>query len=490
MTLHVSVAHCAFAVILSAASPNASYQDASRPNLLLAIADDWGWPHASAYGDPVVETPAFDRVAREGIRFDHAYTASPSCTPARNAILTGQFHWRLGPGANLHSTLDPSTPVYPHLLSDAGYHVGSWRKSWGPGRLTGWTEHPAGKVHKGGFEEFLAARPDGAPFCFWLGSSDPHRGYRRHSGVESGMDLDKVPLFDCHPDHPDVRGDIADYYFEVQRFDRDVAAVIEKLEEIGELDNTLIVVTSDHGMPFPRCKSNLYDSGVRVPLAMRWGARVAAGQTFAGFVGLTDLAPTFLEAAGIAVPDVMTGVGLLPVLCPDNTTTSPTVRDHILFGKERHVPAQEAHRGGYPCRGIRTARYLLIHNYEPDRWPAGTPHHSQAAIANAWLADCDNGPTKSAIVELAEGPGAQPKYWELCFGKRPEWELYDCVQDPGQVHNVADDPTYADVVAELRAQLQAGLLASGDPRASGAGDEFDTYPYYGGAPKHPSAEKR
>ena len=155
-----------------------------RPNILFCIADDWGWPHAGAYqNDAVLKTPAFDRIAREGVLFHNAYVSSPSCTPSRNAILTGQWHWRLGSGANLWSTLREDLQVYPHLLREAGYHVGSWRKSWGPGKLTGkWKgDPPAGKVYRGGFAQFLEARPEGKPFCFWLGASDPHRGYKLHS---------------------------------------------------------------------------------------------------------------------------------------------------------------------------------------------------------------------------------------------------------------------------------------------------------------------
>lgn len=243
--------------------------------------------------------------------------------------------------------------VYPQLLRDAGYHTGSWRKSWGPGRLDGkWkSDHPAGKVYPKGFGAFLVARPRGAPFCFWLGASDPHRGYKLNSGRESGMDLSKINLFPHYPDNETVRGDVADYYFEVQRFDSDVAKAITLLEEMGELDNTIIVVTGDHGMPFPRCKSNVYDCGTRVPLALRWGAKVEPGQVLDGFVSTTDLAPTFLKAAGVAIPQEMTGRSLLPAMLGGGDAK---LREHVLFGKERHVPGQEGNLGGYPIRALRT----------------------------------------------------------------------------------------------------------------------------------------
>ena len=177
---------CKTLLALSAVLLLASFRQADRPNILFCIADDWGWPHAGAYGDPVVQTPTFDRVAREGALFEHAYVSSPSCTPSRNAILTGQHFWRLGPGANLWSWLEVEHPVYPLLLQEAGYHVGHWRKSWGPGRLAlgGYEgEHPAGKGYREGFAAFLEQRPEGAPFCFWLGAWDPHRGYEKGHDV-------------------------------------------------------------------------------------------------------------------------------------------------------------------------------------------------------------------------------------------------------------------------------------------------------------------
>jgi N-sulfoglucosamine sulfohydrolase len=218
----------------------ASSADAARPNILFAIADDWGWPHAGAYGDPVVKTPAFDRIAKEGVLFEHAYISSPSCTPSRNAILTGQYHWRLGPGANLWSTLDTEHRTYPLILEEAGYFVGHWRKSWGPGSLKNWGEvHPAGKKFKN-FDAFLTERPKDKPFCFWLGASDPHRPYKAGTGVESGMDLNKIKLFDHYPDSKEIRSDVADYYFEVQRFDNDVAVAMAKLEKAGLLETSTI----------------------------------------------------------------------------------------------------------------------------------------------------------------------------------------------------------------------------------------------------------
>jgi len=471
---------------LSARAASAS----KRPNIVFALADDWGWPHAGAYGDPVVKTPNFDRLAKEGVLFTNAYISSPSCTPSRNAVLTGQYHWRLGTGASLYGSLDPATPVYPLELKKAGYAIGSWRKSWGPGSLKAWKDHPAGAHYKG-FDAFLDARPKGTPFCFFFGTSDPHRGYRKGSGEKSGMDLSKIKLFKCFPDSPEVRGDVADYYFEVQRWDSDVGKMMAKLKEIGELENTIIVMSGDHGMPFPRCKANLYDSGSRVPLAIRWGANInKPGRTVDDFVSFCDLAPTFLEAAGQPIPKQMTGKSLISILKNDKQgVVEPDKRGFTMYGKERHVPGQEGERSGYPCRAMRVHGYLYIRNFKPDRWPSGTPNWEKAAIRGAWLADCDNGPTKTYITQNKDKDEAHKRYWDLCFAKRPAEELYDCKKDPEQLTNVASDPAYAEIRKKLAAQLMENLKLTGDPRATGGGDKFDKYSYSGGAPKHPDANR-
>ncbi|MCP4375473.1 MAG: sulfatase, partial [bacterium] len=463
-----------------------------RPNVLFALADDWGWPHAGAYGDPVVKTPNFDRIASEGVLFTNAYISSPSCTPCRNALLTGQYHWRLGPGANLWSTLDPKTPTYPLLLKKAGYYIGSWRKSWGPGRLTGWEDHPAGQPVKKGFDAFLAARPKDTPFCFFFGTSDPHRGYAKGSGAKSGMDLSKIKLFECFPDSPEVRGDVADYYYEVQQWDRDVGKALARLKEIGELDNTIVVMSGDHGMPFPRCKANLYDSGARVPLAIRWGANIKKpGRKIDDFVNFCDMGPTFLDIAGVKIPKVMTGKSFLSLLKSDKGgIIEPKDRGFTMYGKERHCPGQEENMGGYPCRAIRVHGYLYIRNFKPDLWPSGTPNYEKAALSRAWLADCDNGPTKTYMAFNKDKDATHKRLWDLSFAKRPGEELYDCKKDPEQLTNVAADPAYAEIRKKLAAKLMENLKLAGDPRATGGGDEFDKYPFFGGGPRYPGGRKK
>ncbi|MBL62689.1 MAG: heparan N-sulfatase [Opitutae bacterium] len=457
-----------------------------RPNVLFAFADDWGWPHAGAYGDPVVKTPTFDRLAKEGALFHHAYVSSPSCTPSRGAVLTGQYHWRLEGAGNLWSVFPDKFDTYPELIGKSGYATGVSSKGWGPGRTETGGRQLVGARFKN-FTAFLKQKPKGKPFCYWLGSSDPHRGYAKGSGKKSGMDLSKIKLFAHYPDSPEIRGDVADYYFEVQRFDRLVGAAIKALEECSELDNTIIVMSGDHGMPFPRCKSNNYDSGARIPLAIRWPAKIKAGTVINDFVSLTDVAPTFYETVGVKIPADVTGRSMLGLLAGKDNGD----RSFVIHGKERHVPGQEKpDMGGYPTRAIRTHDFLYLHNFKPNRWPAGTPHYKKASVGNAWLADCDNGPTKTYMVQNRDKDAHHRKLYDLAFGKRPADELYDLKKDPGQLVNVASDPAYAETVKKLKDQLFAELRKTGDPRVTGKGADFDKFPYLGGAPKFQGPKKK
>ena len=217
--------------------PQPPRSNSPRPNIVLAIADDWSFPHASAYGDRTVRTPNFDRVAREGARFTHAFAAAPSCSPSRAALLTGQAVHRLQEGGNLWGTLPSAYAVYPDLLERAGYAVGFTGKGWGPGQFEpgGRTRNPAGPQFKG-FDDFMQRRPAGTPFCFWFGSSDPHRPYEAGTGVTLSDAAGKIQLPGFLPDTPEVRSDLLDYYYEVERFDRDLGSILAALERAGELE--------------------------------------------------------------------------------------------------------------------------------------------------------------------------------------------------------------------------------------------------------------
>lgn len=460
---------------------------ARRPNILFALADDWMWPKASIGGDKVIQTPTFDRRARAGVMFTNAFVSAPSCSPSRAAMLTGQYHWRLEQGANLSVFLPAKFEVYPDLLEASGYHVGFTRKGWGPGTETGGgrTRNPAGPRFKD-FDAFLAARPKDKPFCFWFGSNDPHRQYEWESGVKSGMKLSDVQVPPYFPDSETVRKDICDYYWKAQRFDRETGELLATLEKLGEIENTLVVISGDNGWPFPRSKATIYETGTHVPLAICWPGKIAGGRVVEDFVSLSDVAPTFLEAAGLPPRPAMTARSLMNVLLSSKSGRVDPKRDHVLTGMERHVPCRGEIRGGYPMRALRNHDFHYIRNFKPDRWPAGDPdaceapgeqrctYEQLAKNTRVGYADVDAGPTKAYMVLHRQEAGVA-RLFELGFGKRPERELYDLRKDPWQMNNVAGDPKYAAALKRLDAELTAELKRTADPRVVGNGDVFDTY---------------
>ena len=463
-----------------------------RPNILFCISDDQSYAHTGANGDPIVETPAFDRVAREGLRFVRAFCDAPTCGPSRSAILTGQAIWRLEEAGNIHSTLPAKFATYTELLQDAGYATGYTGKGWSPGRLEpgGRSSNPAGVPfqqrrmktpframrdtdYAGNFQAFLSVVKIDQPFCFWLGTSEPHRGFELGAGVKTGKNPARVSVPPIFPDHQIVRSDILDYLVEVETFDQQVARALEILEERGQLDNTLVVITSDHGMPFPRAKASLYDAGTRVPLAIRWPDGIRGpGRDVEAFVNLSDLAPTFLEAAGLVPPSMMTAHSLMDVF----TGQMARDREAAFIAMERHDGCRDGGKG-YPCRAIRTEDYLYIHNFEPSRWPSGSPDASVCARSIPY-GEIDSSPTKTFMMEHRNEHGVA-HLAELAFGMRPAEELYELKTDPHQMINLAGNRSYLKVLEKHREQLFEYLEKTADPRVTGGDVAWDYYPYYG-----------
>ncbi|MBE0660668.1 MAG: sulfatase [Bryobacteraceae bacterium] len=474
----------------SSATPLACRRTERRPNFLFVIADDQSFPHAGAYGCKGIRTPAFDRVANEGVLFTNSFCASPSCTPSRSTILTGRQVWQIEQAGLLYGTIPTKYPLMTHLLEDSGYHAGFTGKGWGPGdwRAGGLTRHPIGKEYSSrrhataprtgidprdyaaNFADFMRDRPSASPFFFWLGATEPHRIYANGAGLATGHKLDEVQAPAYWPDTPEVRGDILDYYSEVEWFDQQLAQALNVLEKTGELDNTLVVVTSDNGMPFPRAKVNLYDSGVHMPLAMRWGARVKGGRTVDDFVQHIDFAPTFLAAAGLSVPSATTGRSLLPLLDSSHSGVIEPSRDAMFTSLERHVMARPDGQT-YPMRSIRTRDYIYIRNFMPDRWPTGGEFLSSNRTTHG---DVDGAPIRDFMLE----PSNQARFarqYDLCFGRRPAEEFYHLPSDPDQIRNLA--PQGHPELDAHRKRLEENLRATGDPRIEGR-DPWQGYVYY------------
>ncbi len=453
-------------------------QEQQRPNILFCLADDWSFPDASIYGNHSLKTPSFDRIAEEGALFNQAYVTTPSCTPSRYSIVTGKYFWELGSGANLMSELPPEHKSFVHLLADNGYIAGhSKAKTLGPGTLRKWAKanggHPLKKPYKS-FKEFLNyTETKQNPFFFWLGTTDPHRPYKRGSGVRSGINIDSIHLLDQFPNAKLIKSDVADYYWEIQRWDVILGNAIKELEARGLLENTIIIISGDNGMPFPRCKCNLYDCGVRVPMAIRWGNNIKPNLKLNDFVSFADIAPTILDFASVPIPNEMTGKSFKNLLV---TSYTKAERNDIVYGRERHNMAQKKpSTEGYPSRALRNEKYLYIHNYRPDLWPVGI--EDTTSYVKSFM-DYGKGPTKKFLMNNRNKNERFKKSFELCFGKRPEHELYNLEQDPDQIHNLAYIDNYRTTLIEMQSRLQTKLLLLNDPRAKDPNYKvFDQYPY-------------
>jgi uncharacterized sulfatase len=451
------------------------------PNILLIIADDLSWAHLGAYGCKNVNTPNIDRLASEGVLFSHAFVSTSSCTPSRASLLTGRNGFELEQGATLWGYLPEKFITYQDLFMASGFAVGATGKGWGPGFLMDRKTNPAGKLYNdieyepykiqgeniwlstidyaANFEQFLKESGD-RPFCFWMGTHEPHRGYAPGLAEAEGMtNTGEISVPPFLPDDPAVKKDINDYLFEVRHIDRQVGELLTVLERHHKLDNTIIVFTSDNGMPFPRSKATLYDYGTRMPLIIWWGANIDGGREVNDLISLTDLAPTFLEASGLEVPKNMSGKSLLSVLRSDRSGRADTTRDKVFTYRQRH---SWCCAGGetFASRAVRTDDFLFIWNARPDIIPG----------------DVDGSPTKTLLIENKE---SFPETYHLSFGRRPEFELYDVRSDPYQVKNLARSPQHAFVADSLKQLLFDYLESRKDPIMSGNEDIFRLSPYFG-----------
>ncbi len=499
-------------------SPSAK-AEGKQPNVLIAISDDQSFPHASAYGDPVVQTPGFDRVAKAGVLFNNAFTPAPGCSPMRAAFLTGREIWQ-NEHAGTHASFFPThLPVFTNQLAQAGYHVGMTGKGWGPGRHPGWEHNPAGKSYSGAkskapkgisgnnyaanFDRFLESKPDDRPFCFWFGSHEPHRSYDKGIGKRSGMDLSKVQVPPFLPDTDEVRSDIADYLYEIQWFDQHLQRMLDRLSEAGELDNTLVIVTSDNGMPFPRAKANVYEYGIHMPLAISWPQRIRGGQTTDDLVSLIDVTKTIFAAAEVTPQksEQMPGVSLLGRYSDQAGKVAPPRRE-VFSGRERHSSSR-FNSLGYPCRCIRTKTHLYIRNFKPQRWPAGTPQKYDRATyddsgklvdsrlggAHGGYHDIDNGPTLQHMIARRNESRFKPLF-DFAVALRPVEELYNIVDDPGCLNNLATSPASNAIKTDLSNRLTNYLVRTGDLRQTDPkqADVWETYPRVSGLRWFPTPE--
>ncbi len=509
-----------------------------RWNILFIFADDWG-RYASCYRgldgratlNDVIKTPNVDKVAKEGVLFRNCFVNAPSCTPCRSSLLSGRYFFQCARGAILSGAVwDPNIPSFPLMLMDSGYQIGKSYKVWSPGTPVDapiggqkyayekegiapqhFSNHAMPMINKqgmtvaearekilaqvrGNFDDFLADRKPGKPWLYFFGPTTTHRFWRKGSGkILWGIDPDslkgKMPAF--LPDVPEVREDVADYLGECEAVDAYVGVLMKRLEEIGEMDKTIIVISGDHGMPgVPSGKCNLYDHGVEVALIIK-GPGIKAGRIVDDIVRLPDLAPTFMEIGGIKPDPNLYGKSLLPMLQSGKSGQVEPDRTWAITGRERHVDRAREGNLPYPMRALRTKDFLYIRNFAPDRWPMGGPgavtetsEPSQRELeTNTFVAfaDMDGSPTKAWLVHHRHDEEGKDTY-NLAFGKRPGEELYDLSKDPDMMNNVAGNANYAKVKERMSSDLMAKLKAAHDPRVS---DDviFEKPPYIGG-PKY------
>ena len=462
-----------------------------RPNILFCIMDDAS-PHMSAYGWDWVNTPHFDRLASEGILFTNAYTPNAKCAPSRANIITGRNSWQLEEAANHVCNFPAKFKTFPEALREYGYVTAKTGKGWAPGnpgtvdgktrRLIGqtvrnskmepWADGMSSKDYASDFEYFLEHKETGKPWFFWYGAHEPHRRYAYGSGRASGKaleNIERVPSF--WPDTDTVRNDMLDYALEIEYADWHLGRMIESLEKRGQLENTIVVMTSDHGMPFPRCKAQEYEYSNKVPLAIMWPKGIKKpGRIVKDMVSFIDFAPTFLELAGIDFEasgmHSSPGKSLTDIFYSEKEGQVNPDRDVVLIGRERHDYGRPGNKG-FPIRGIVSDEYMYLYNYDISLWPAGNPE--------VGYLDCDASPTKTQILNMRRN-GQDNRYWKLSFGKRTSnEELFHVAKDPDCMHNLSENAELARLKESMKERMEKMLKEQDDPRMFGNGDVFNKY---------------
>jgi len=460
--------------------------ECKKPNILICIADDVSYPHMGKNFN-WIKTPAFDTVASEGLFFENAYTPNAKCAPSRACLLTGRNPWQLEQAANMWAYFPSKYKTYPEALSEWGYFTGFTGKQWAPGvpgeidgkprnlcgkrwssiKLKPPTKHISNIDYASNFIEFFKNKPKNKPFCFWYGATEPHRRYEYKSGIKSGKklsDIEDIPPF--FPDNEVVRTDLLDYALEIEHFDSHLNKILNYLESTGELDNTIVIVTADNGMPFPRAKTDEYNFSNHVPLSIMWRNGIKSpGRTVDDYISFIDIAPTLFEAIGLKWEESgmqeTPGTSLIPFFKGKNQD----FRDYVLIGKEKHGIGRPDDLG-YPIRGIVKDEMLYLYNYRNERWPVGPP---QTGYSNV-----DGSPTKTEVLKSRKS--VNTKYlWELSFAKRGEEELYNLNNDPYCIDNLIDVVEYKDIARRLKELMVIELKKEADPRMFGNGDVFQNY---------------
>lgn len=451
------------ALLLSLPAPAA-------PNALFIIADDISFDDLRCYGSPTARTPHLDALAASGLRFEQAFLTASSCSPSRSSIITGRYPHNNGPASELHQPVAAHLPWFPRLLRDAGYHTGLVGKNHMSSAKTGPdepTQPPAFDLvengnapgNKGGHASWVSClrrRPKDQPFFFWFASLDAHRDWDADADWDEALYGPRhrpqdvvVPPFLI--DDAATRQDLASYHNEITRFDHFVGQVVAELTAQGVLDDTLIFVTADNGRAFPRAKTRLHDSGMRTFLIAHWPKGITRpGSTSRSLVSAIDLAPTFLEAAGVTLPPTFQGLSLLPLL----RDPSASIRRHAFSEHNWHDYAAHG-------RAVRSGGFLYIRNnrpFEPWQGPA----------------DSVRSPSHLSLRTARDAGRLSPAQADVFLAPRPAEELYLSESDPLQLRNLAADPAHSDTKSRLASLLDLWTRETGDDIPSDlTPDSFD-----------------
>jgi len=504
-----------------------SKEETRRPNILIAISDDQSFEFTSFGGCKFVNTPAFDRVAKNGAYFTSCFAGSPGSAPSRAALITGRYPWQNEQSGQHASSFMKKYIPFGDLLNANGYFTGATGKGVSPfqyardERDSLWrVEDAAGKKFNdfnyengspsdertaGGigrtnyfanFKNFMSKKEKDQPFYFWYGANEPHRGYEKDSWKRNDKKLEDAVVPSFLPDNDIIRGDLLDYAVEIEWFDRHLSRILNYLDSIGELENTIVIVTGDNGMPFPSAKANCFEYGAHVPLAISYPKGFPAGRIVDDPVSFVDFAPTILEMTGTSPEGMLpiSGKSIAAILKSRKSGVVDDSKEFVFSGRERHSSSRWNNLG-YPQRAIRSKDYLFIWNAKPERWPAGAPQSIKAGTENelnpmygidetgkhisGWaFTDIDGGPSKSFIVENHDNE-KYSRFFNLATAKRPEFELYDVKSDPGCLNNLSGVSGLKEIEDKLKNALFKELELSGDPRVVGPDKEiFDSYIRY------------
>lgn len=499
---------------------NKTGESEKRPNILIAISDDQSFAHTGISGDKLVKTPNFDRVAKAGVLFTNCIAGSPGCAPSRSSMLTGRYPWQ-NEHAGQHASEYPKKFVtFPDELEREGYAVGVTGKGCGPfnWRASGRERNPAGPElnnirydendadappalgikstnYFANFKEFIDNKEKDKPFYFWYGAHEPHRFFEKGSGIREGIDPNLAVVPGFLPDHPEIRSDITDYALEIQWFDKHLGMMLDYLEKIGELENTIVIVTSDNGMAFPGAKANCYEYGIHVPMAISYPPEIPSNRKIEDLISFTDIAPTIFEATNIEPEKMLpiTGESMLDILKSKKSGRINTDREFVFSSRERHSSSRWNNLG-YPQRALRTDKYLYIRNFKPERWPAGAPQmlkkdrtldvmHGRKKVpdGNYYFAytDIDACPAKDLLIEERDNPEIKEYFMFNMGEKRPAEELFNIIDDPYCQNNLAKESNYEEILIDLRSKMEEFCTKTGDPRFIGDDpDIFETYKRY------------